>query len=407
MPDHQKMNIPERIPRMTFAGLFIANMAAMLGMGILLPILTPFAKRLGATGAIVGMIFAGYALARGLFSPFVGRISDRYGRKAFMLAGLALYAILALGYSLLHSVLMLAVLWFFQGVASAMVTPIAQSYIGDITPLGKEGRVMNLFYLGQFGGIAIGPVIGGYLADHVSLEAPFYVMTIAAVIGFGLVYFVVDKAPAELREKKNESETNFRYSLRMVMKDRKMKGILSYVIGRGFYRWGFNSFFPIYAVTIISLTKSQVGLIISSYMVTGTLFQYPFGSLADRFSHHRGALVAIGGGVAAVSMLFVPMVHHMLWLIILVVIMGIFSAVSRASTVAIRTERGRYHGQGAVTGIYTSGFSAGQVLGPVGFGLIVQISNIPDSFYFGALIGLLTTGLAYWYLWSGKDEAQS
>ena len=405
MPDLQTQNPPKRIPRTTFIGLFIANMAAMLGMGILLPILTPFAKQLGASGAIVGVIFAGYALARGLFSPFFGRISDRVGRKNFMLVGLALYALLALGYSQLHSVLLLAVLWFFQGAASAMVTPIAQSYIGDITPVGQEGRIMNLFYLGQFGGIAIGPVIGGYLADHVSMVAPFYVMTIAAVLGFVLVYFVVAKAPSATHADEDE-KPEFIDSFKTVVKDRKMKGILYYIVGRGFYRWGFNSFFPIYAVTIASLSKSQVGLIISSYMVTGTLFQYPFGSLADRFSKHRSEMVAIGGGFAAVSMLLVPTAEHMVWLIILVVIMGIFSAVSRASTVAIRTERGRYYGQGAVTGVFTAGFSAGQVLGPVGFGIISQILNIPASFYIGALVGLLTTGMAYWYLWGQPKSTE-
>lgn len=404
MSEHQQVKETGRIPRTTFVGLFIANMAAMLGMGILLPILTPFAKRLGASGTIVGMIFASYALARGIFSPFVGRISDRYGRKAFMLTGLALYAVLALGYSLLHSVLMLAVLWFFQGLASSMVTPITQSYVGDITPVGKEGRVMNLFYLSQFGGIAIGPVVGGYLAEHVSFNAPFYVMTAAAVLGFLLVLFVVKKAPPPVESDK-QKDSKFKEAFLKVIKDRKMKGVLSYIIGRGFYRWGFNSFFPIYAVTIISLSKSQIGLIISSYMLAGTALQYPFGHLADRFSKYRGELVAIGGIVAALSMFLVPLAHNMLWLIILVVIMGAFSSISRASTVAIRTERGRYFGMGAVTGIFTAGFSAGQVLGPVGFGIIVELFNIPDSFYFGALIGLITTGLSYWYLWNGRENS--
>lgn len=396
MPDSVQPSPPKHIPRTTFVGLFIANMAAMLGMGILLPLLTPFAKRLGASGAIVGMIFALYALARGIFSPLFGRISDRYGRKNFMLAGLALYAILALGYSRLHSVLVLAIVWFFQGVASSMVTPIAQSYIGDITPYGQEGRIMNLFYLGQFGGVAIGPFLGGYLADHVSFDAPFYVMSLAAVLGFLLILFVVKKAP--LSDRKEKEKSDFIESFKMVVRDRKMKGILYYIVGRGFYRWGFNSFFPIYAITIASLSNSQVGLIISSYMVTGTLFQYPFGSLADRISKHRGEMVAVGGGIAAVSMFLVPFVSGMIWLIVLVVIMGVFSAVSRASTVAIRTERGRYHGMGAVTGVFTAGFSAGQVLGPVGFGVITDILNIPASFYIGALVGLLTTGMAYWYL---------
>lgn len=396
---------PKRIPKTTFTGLFIANMAAMLGMGILLPILSPFAKRLGASGAIVGVIFAGYALARGIFSPLFGRTSDKYGRKNFMLIGLALYAILSLGYSWLHSIWVLGVLWFFQGIASAMVTPIAQSYIGDITPLGQEGRVMNLFYLGQFGGIAIGPVIGGYLADHYSLDAPFYVMTAAAILGLLLVYFVVPKQSTS-RQKKS-TQPDVLQSFKNVWQDRKMKGILYYIVGRGFYRWGFNSFFPIYAVTMATLSKSQVGIVISSYMITGTLLQYPFGRLADRLPKNRAELIAIGGGIACITTFLVPMVTHMIWLVVLVVIMGIFSALSRASTVAIRTEQGRHHGMGAVTGVYTAGFSAGQVLGPVGFGVVTDIWSIPASFYVGAFVGVLTTGLAFWYLWRQAKQEPS
>jgi len=402
-PNPQKP--PESIPKKTFTGLFVANMAAMLGMGILLPILSPFAKRLGATGAIVGIIFAGYALARGVFSPLFGRTSDKYGRKNFMLIGLVMYAVLSLGYSWLHSILVLGILWFFQGIASSMVTPIAQSYIGDITPLGKEGRVMNLFYLGQFGGVAIGPVIGGYLADHYSLDAPFYVMTAAAILGFLLVYFVVPERRTSVQEKK--PSVSFIQSFKNVWQDRKMKGILYYIVGRGFYRWGFNSFFPIYAMTMATLSKSQVGLVISSYMITGTLLQYPFGRLADRLPKRRATLVAVGGGIAAITTFIVPLITQMSWLVVLVIIMGIFSALSRASTVAIRTEQGRIHGMGAVTGAFTAGFSAGQVLGPVGFGVITDVWSIPASFYVGAFVGLLTTGLAFWYLWKKSEQKKS
>lgn len=396
---------PERIPKTIFIGLFVANMAAMLGMGILLPLLSPFAKRLGATGVIVGVIFAGYALARGIFSPLFGRYSDKYGRKNFMLVGLVMYAILSLGYSWLHRILVLGILWFFQGIASAMVTPIAQSYIGDITPLGQEGRVMNLFYLGQFGGVAIGPVIGGYLADHYSFDAPFYVMTAAAILGFLLVFFIVPERPSSIQEEK--SKTPLLQSFKNVWQDRKMKGILYYIVGRGFYRWGFNSFFPIYAVTMATLSKSQVGLVISSYMITGTLLQYPFGRLADRMAKHRAELVAVGGGIAAVTTFIVPLITQMSWLVVLVIIMGIFSALSRASTVAIRTEQGRIHGMGAVTGAFTAGFSAGQVLGPVGFGAITDVWSIPASFYVGAFVGLLTTGLAFWYLWKQTEQNEA
>jgi len=224
-------------------------------------------------------------------------------------------------------------------------------------------------------------------------------------LGFLLVYFVVPERRTSVQEKK--PSVSFIQSFKNVWQDRKMKGILYYIVGRGFYRWGFNSFFPIYAMTMATLSKSQVGLVISSYMITGTLLQYPFGRLADRLPKRRATLVAVGGGIAAITTFIVPLITQMSWLVVLVIIMGIFSALSRASTVAIRTEQGRIHGMGAVTGAFTAGFSAGQVLGPVGFGVITDVWSIPASFYVGAFVGLLTTGLAFWYLWKKSEQKKS
>jgi len=384
----------KRIPPKIFGGLFIANMAAMLGLGILLPLLSPYAKELGASEFLVGLVFAGYAIGRGICSPIFGQVSDKYGRKNMMLLGLFLYGTLPLGYILSDSILLLPILWFFQGVASAMVSPIAQSYIGDITPPGKEGRVMNLFYLGQFGGVAIGPFIGGYLSDRFSFDAPFYFMIGAAFLGFFLVLFGIP----DIKKAKDKVEQSFRKSVKTVLQDVKMKGVLSYLVGRGFYRWGFNSFFPIYVITLAGLSKSQVGILVSGYMVAGTALQYPCGRLADRFYHNRAELLGVGGAISAVCMFLVPLLTSMFWLVALVILMGAVSAMPRATTVAIRTERGRKLGMGAVTGVYMTGISLGQVLGPVGFGAISDLFTIPIAFYIGGITGLATTGLAYWYL---------
>lgn len=392
---HNHRGTTDRLPRTIFAGLFLANMAAMMGMGILLPLLSPFAKQLGASKTMIGLIFAGFALSRSVFSPIVGRISDHYGRKIIMSLGLLLYAVLPVGYILLNSLWLLAVLWFFQGIGSAMVAPIAQSYLGDITPDGKEGRIMNLFYLGQFGGIAIGPILGGYLADHFSFDAPFYVMIAASLLALGIIYFIIPAESPSAGTKEPETKRNLQETFGKVIKDRSMQGIIYYMVGRGFYRWGFNALFPIYALTVASLSMSQVGVIIACYMIAGALMQYPFGRLADKLADRKAELVLIGGSLAALTMLVVPFLTEMIWLIVLMIVMGIFSALSRASTVVIRTKRGRFHGMGAVTGIYVASFSIGQVIGPSSFGAIADTWNIAISFYVGAAVGLVTTILAF------------
>lgn len=409
IPHLTKHILPPKIPQITFIALFFATMADMMGMGILLPLLPDFAENLGASATVIGIIFAGFALARGIFGPLFGRLSDQYGRKKFMLTGLSIYAGLSVGFIfLIHSLFFIALLWFLQGMASSMVTPLAQSYIGDNTPEGKEGTVMNLFFLGQFGGIAIGPVIGGYLVDNYAITSPFYVMVCAALVGLILVAFVVPSSTssASSEKKSTPKKLQLRDSLLQVWRDRKMKGILIYILGRGFYRWGFNTLFPIYAITIASLSHYQIGIALSCYMLCGAVLQYPFGLISDRLSKYRSEMVLIGGLVAAISSFFVVFITNLGVLIVLVVIMGAFSAASRAATIAIRTDRGRVHGMGLVTGIFMTSISLGQVFGPVGFGAVTDWFNIYIAFYMGAFIGLITTIMAYLYLRKERIKKQ-
>jgi len=146
--------------RRIFVSLFIA--VAMLDVGIIAPLLplstpTPFK----ATGVSIGLVFSFSSLSRRLLGPFIGRLSDRIGRKRILMIGLASYTLVSVLYALAMSLWQLGIFRFVQGAATVMVTPIVQANIGDITPQGKEGRTMNLFYSSMFLGMALGPLLAG------------------------------------------------------------------------------------------------------------------------------------------------------------------------------------------------------------------------------------------------------
>ncbi|MFB6108688.1 MAG: MFS transporter [Haloplanus sp.] len=382
--------------RGAFVGLFVATGAAMLGFGIVEPIMPLYARSLGASGTVLGVIFTGFAVSRGLFAPVMGRLSDRHGRKRILSFGLGLYVLLSGAYVLADSPSTLTAVRFGQGLASVMVTPIAQSYVGDLTPEGEEGAYMNLFYTSLFAGMAAGPLVGGYLSDVYSLEAPFVLL--AGVALFALVVVRLQVPARDPSTTSGDAGISLRASLNAVFADREMRGLISYIGARGFYRWGFNSFFPVFAVSVAALSRTQVGVVLSGYMLAGGVLQYPLGRVVDRYRQYRVAFVAVGGSLSAASLFAVPSVTTLLPLVALVVGMGAFSAVSRASAVAIRTERGRVHGMGAVTGAFTTSMSLGQVLGPVTFGLVVDALDVRSAFYLGGLVGLLGTAGAYVFL---------
>lgn len=393
--------------RGAFVGLFIATGAAMLGLSIIIPIMPLYAEHLGASGFFLGVIFSGFALSRGLFAPIMGRVSDQYGRKRLLMLGLGLYVLLALAYAFAASPLVLAGIRLAQGFASVLVTPIAQSYIGDITPEGREGEYMNLFYVSLFGGLAVGPLIGGWLSDVFALQTPFFFMAAMAAVAFVLVAVMVPQRLAAAREEQRGAPVSMRRALAAVFGDDEMRGLMSYIGARGFYRWGFNSFFPIFAVGAAALNRTQVGLLISGYMLAGGVLQYPLGRLSDRFPERRVAFIVFGGTLSGLAMLVLTMLHSLYPLIALVVGMGVTSAVSRAASVAIRTERGRVHGMGAVTGAFTTSMSAGQVFGPLLFGAVIDLFSIQAAFYLGGIVGLAGTAGAWWFLHKAEREAEA
>ncbi len=372
-----------------FISLFIATIISMLSLGIVAPILPLYAKDLKATGLEIGIIFAGFAFSRSIFAPIVGQFSDQRGRKMLIVCGLILFTLVSLSFVMAKSPLALTVIRVVQGFSTVLVTPVAQAYIGDLTPVGEEGKYMNLFFISFFAGQAMGPIFGGYLTDRYNILVPFYVMAGLSFLALVMIVFLVPESPAV--KKQTGKKAPLLKSLVPVFKDKPMIGIMTYMTTRGFYRWGFNTFFPLLAVQAASLNPAEVGVVLSLYMISGSIIQYPFGVIADRFPSQKVNFILIGGIVSALLMCIIADFKSMMMYVILTVGMGVFSAVSRASAIAIRTERGRMYGMGATTGAFTTSLSLGQVLGPVLFGAIADVWGIPIAFLVGGLVGLAGT----------------
>jgi len=128
-----------------FITLFMAVFVTTMGAGLVAPLLPVYAHELGAGGLQIGLIFGAFSLTRTLFVPYFGKLSDRKGKRPLLTVGLFIYFLTSLLYTASKSVETLILLRLGQGFASAMILPVAQAYIGEITPGGKEGLIMGLF----------------------------------------------------------------------------------------------------------------------------------------------------------------------------------------------------------------------------------------------------------------------
>ena len=164
--------------RRVFATLFVCIFSSVLGTGIVVPLLPVYASDLGASGIYIGLIFGSFSLSRTFLLPYFGRRSDAHGRKPIIVWGLFFYTLISIAFVFFKSVNALIVIRFFQGMASAMILPVAQAYAGDITPEGGEGLSMSAFNMSIFFGLSLGPLMGGFIKDGFNLSATFFFLSL-------------------------------------------------------------------------------------------------------------------------------------------------------------------------------------------------------------------------------------
>jgi MFS family permease len=182
--------------------IFLTVLVDVLGLTFMIPLLPFYALHFGASPFVVTILGASYAACQLVASPFLGRLSDRVGRKPVLLVSQlgTLAAFLLIGGA--SALWMLFVGRIVDGLTAGNLS-IAQAYISDVTR--PENRTRAFGFIGiSFGiGFLIGPGISGLLADHYGFAAPAYG---AAVLSFLSIVLNVALLPgkAELERLKAE-----------------------------------------------------------------------------------------------------------------------------------------------------------------------------------------------------------
>ena len=375
--------------RKLFPLLALPIFSAMLGVGIIVPLLPLYAQSLGATGIWLGVIVAGFSISRAILMPIIGRLSDRKGRKRFICIGLLTYSVISLGYIWADSISQLILIRLIQGAASAMIIPIAQAYVGDISPEGEEGKWMGYFNAAFFAGFGFGPLMGGVLTDHFGMTTAFYVMGGLNLLAFIIVILFLPEI------KHPKTAINPRLSFKQIFTSNIIKGLFSFRLAYSTGRGTFATFLPIFAAMYMDLSPTLIGILITVNIVLISLLLPYLGKIADRFN--RRTLVILGSTISLVFLALIPSTYSF-WQLLGLCILGAFGgAISIAASSALTVDEGRKFGMGSTMALFSMAMSIGMVIGPLLSGVVADFANINSVFYFAAGIGLVGTSLFAWF----------
>jgi len=372
-----------------FPILAFSMFSTMLGFGLIAPVLPLYAEEMGATGIGVGLIFAGWGITSFVATPIMGRLSDLKGRKRFLCIGLLSYCILSLGYIWAATVPQLILVRLLQGVAAAMVTPIAFAYIGDISPEGEEGKWMGYANAAFFGGYAIGPLIGGVVAEHLGINAAFYSMSgLCLLASLAVILFL----PKSSQRKMERGE---HLSFKKMSASSMIRGLFSFRLAMA-TGWGsVIAFLPIFSVTYMGLSTTLIGIVLTTGMLLMTLLSPLGGRIADRFN--RRVLIIIGNIIFIAYLALIPLTRNFWQLLGPCLLGGIGAAISVPAASALIVEEGKKFGMGSAMAIFTMAMSLGMIIGPIISGGIAESLGTISVFYFASTVGVVGGALFAWF----------
>ena len=370
----------------------MAAFAASLGLAVISPFLPELVEQHAANGFWIGMIFAGFGISRGIITPFIGRVSDKVGRKIFVAGGLFIYTIVSILYTKANSVWLLTLVRFIHGLSAGMILPIVMTYIGELSRQGKAGVATGALNMVLYMGVAAGPIIGGEIAERYGFNAVFYTMSALGAITLFLVIFLLPEVKG-CTPKKAPGIAPFN----ILLKYNYIKAVLIMTFVSVALSAVFMSFVPSIAIKDF-VDMIHIGFIISLSIFIAGILQIPFGKIADR--HDRlGKLLqsSVGISVSMMAIFVLPFCPDFKALFLSGCFMGLGMAICTPALSSISVEIGRETGMGMWMGVFWSVMSAGLVIAPLTAGIIMDHLGIDSVFYSFAIFAFFSVIVCVYY----------
>lgn len=387
--------------------IFITVFIDLVGFGIVIPALPYYVEgdAFQATPFEIGLLFASYSLMQFIFSPILGSLSDRYGRRPILLFSLLGSAIGYLFIGFAWALWMVFAGRIISGITGGNIST-AQAYVADVTTIENRARGMGLFGA-MFGlGFIFGPAIGGILSRY-GIHVPFLFAAVLSFVNAILLYFILPETVKKDSYDAIKKRKNRLLEIIESLKDARF-GTLTAIYFFLITAFSIMTYaFVLFTMFRFGYTAEQNGYIFAFIGALAVIFQ---GGLFNRLANSFGEipLTVVGSLLMTASLFLLPFVSPdwggLTGLLFLVALLSVGNAMASPALSSQASKIAHAGEQGKALGVMQSGASLARAIGPAVGGVLLnnafnQVDNftVRRTFWTASAIMLVTVFIAVYF----------
>jgi predicted MFS family arabinose efflux permease len=340
-----------------------------------------YGTNVGEVGRLLG---PAYAVAAAVAALLIGPMSDKYGRRRFLLYAAIVFGASLLATSLIHNLYLLAAVRMVTGLAAGTFSTCSIAYVADYFPYERRGVAMSVVQAGYFLALVVGVPVANLIARWQSWRLSFALFGFVAIIAFVMVAALLPEDKHAMAEMNLATRLARRFdNIRLVFESRSR--IAS--IGAAFFvSGGFVGFFFYLGSWLLQVLKLSTTAINAFFALVGVALlagAFVAGPVADKFGKRGLAILATL--VLAPTLVVIP---HLGWgagLFIVFLISALAFAFRQGPLQALATELVPRRARGALVavrntasqiGIATATLASGALYDKLGFTAVGLFSGL-------------------------------
>ena len=349
----------------------------MVGFGMVVPILGRYADRFGASGFEVGLLFTSFSIAQFFFAPFMGRLSDRIGRKPVIIISLLGTAVGSFVTGAAGTLWLLFLGRFLDGASGASVS-VAQSAITDIAPPEQRARLLGMLGAAFGVGFVLGPAIGG-LAALGGPHVPFYVAGVFALCNAVAAFIRLPETNQNIGKVRDATQVASRR--RSFAWNRfTMTALLS---GTAFA--GFEATFSLFGERRFQLTEGSAAAV---FLVVGVMLVIVQGGLIGPLTKAFGSERLLTAGFATLIAGFIVLSIAEVWVLLFLALalLSLGQGLVTPSLTSVVADSVLPERRGEVLGVQQSAGALSRIVGPAIAGLLFDHAGVAWPYVVAAVL---------------------